>query len=91
MADLLVLPRFFDFIRTMGAGSRMNESETKKDVFKHVPVEKPPFGMADVKKAIPPHCFNRSLSTSFAIYASSFLFFISQTITSPSSLHPSHT
>ncbi|KAF5777624.1 putative fatty acid desaturase domain-containing protein [Helianthus annuus] len=57
--------RFFDFIRTMGAGGRMNESETKRDVFKHVPVEKPPFGIADVKKAIPPHCFNRSLSTSF--------------------------
>ncbi|MFS7993836.1 putative fatty acid desaturase [Helianthus anomalus] len=49
----------------MGAGGRMNESETKRDVFKHVPVEKPPFGIADVKKAIPPHCFNRSLSTSF--------------------------
>nr|AGC65502.1 FAD2-5 protein [Carthamus tinctorius] len=50
----------------MGAGGRMNDDATReRDVFKHVPVEKPSFGIADLKKAIPPHCFKRSLTTSF--------------------------
>uniref|UniRef100_A0A0D9XIZ6 Fatty acid desaturase domain-containing protein n=1 Tax=Leersia perrieri TaxID=77586 RepID=A0A0D9XIZ6_9ORYZ len=30
------------------------------------PVEKPPFTLADIKKAIPPHCFNRSVIKSFS-------------------------
>lgn len=28
--------------------------------------DKPPFTVGDLKRAIPPHCFKRSLSTSFA-------------------------
>ncbi|KAI3816945.1 hypothetical protein L1987_10730 [Smallanthus sonchifolius] len=42
----------------MGAGGRMNE---RKNVLERVPVEKPPFEISLIKKAIPPHCFNRSL------------------------------
>ncbi|KAI3730298.1 hypothetical protein L1987_61467 [Smallanthus sonchifolius] len=42
----------------MGAGGRMTE---RKNVLERVPVEKPPFEISLIKKAIPPHCFNRSL------------------------------
>nr|GFD28518.1 fatty acid desaturase, type 1 [Tanacetum cinerariifolium] len=52
----------------MGAGGQMNVSKTEKDVLKRVPVSKPPFGLADLKKAIPPHCFKRSLIRSFAAF-----------------------
>ncbi|XP_024992269.1 omega-6 fatty acid desaturase, endoplasmic reticulum-like [Cynara cardunculus var. scolymus] len=49
----------------MGTGGRMNDATTDKYVLKRVPTEKTPFELSDVKKAIPPHCFNRSLPTSF--------------------------
>nr|AGC65504.1 FAD2-7 protein [Carthamus tinctorius] len=50
----------------MGAGGRMKTEE--KDIMKHVPVAKPPFGISDLKKAIPPHCFKRSLIWSFGSF-----------------------
>ncbi|KAK9059913.1 hypothetical protein SSX86_020617 [Deinandra increscens subsp. villosa] len=48
----------------MGAGERMNEATTNKNVLKRVPNEKTPFEISDLKKAIPLHCFKRSLATS---------------------------
>ncbi|KAJ0725315.1 putative fatty acid desaturase domain-containing protein [Helianthus annuus] len=42
----------------------MNEATTDKDVLKRVPTAKTPFEISDLKKAIPPHCFKRSLATS---------------------------
>ncbi|KAL8257960.1 hypothetical protein R6Q59_030001 [Mikania micrantha] len=50
----------------MGAGGRMNDaiSSSKDEVLKRVPTEKTPFEISDLKKAIPPHCFKRSLATS---------------------------
>ncbi|GJS84232.1 plastid delta12-fatty acid acetylenase [Tanacetum coccineum] len=46
----------------MGAGGRMSDSseETTKDLLKRVPIE-PPFSLSDLKKAIPAHCFERSV------------------------------
>ncbi|KAK9048799.1 hypothetical protein SSX86_032235 [Deinandra increscens subsp. villosa] len=35
-----------------------------KNVLERVPIEKPPFQISDIKKAIPPHCFTRSLVSS---------------------------
>nr|Q6RS96.1 RecName: Full=Delta(9) fatty acid conjugase-like enzyme; AltName: Full=Fatty acid desaturase 2-2; Short=DsFAD2-2 [Dimorphotheca sinuata]AAS72901.1 delta9 fatty acid conjugase-like enzyme [Dimorphotheca sinuata] len=42
----------------------MGASEEMK-VLERVPVSKPPFEYNDLKKAVPPHCFTRSLSLSF--------------------------
>nr|GFA12004.1 omega-6 fatty acid desaturase [Tanacetum cinerariifolium] len=55
----------------MGAGGRSNpyEQEVKKSdvqAMKRAPTSKPPFTLADIKKAIPPHCFERSLIRSFS-------------------------
>nr|XP_043637083.1 delta(12)-fatty-acid desaturase FAD2-like [Erigeron canadensis] len=47
----------------MGAGG--NKNDVNDDVCKRVPIEKPPFEFSDIKKAIPPHCFERSLVRSF--------------------------
>nr|GEX20514.1 hypothetical protein [Tanacetum cinerariifolium] len=46
----------------MGAGGRIsNSSEHEvKDILKRVPVD-PPFSLIDLKKAIPAHCFERSV------------------------------
>ncbi|MCO5574268.1 hypothetical protein L7F22_028050 [Adiantum nelumboides] len=43
----------------MGAGGRM--SLTSKELGHRAPHEKPPFLVGQLKKAVPPHCFNRSL------------------------------
>merc|ERR1712034_204616 len=43
----------------MGAGE-------KKSPLKRVPYLKPPFTVGEIKKAIPPHCFKRSLLRSFS-------------------------
>ncbi|KAJ9549757.1 hypothetical protein OSB04_022300 [Centaurea solstitialis] len=51
----------------MGAGGQMNVV-MKKDIPKRVPVSKPPFGFSDLKKAVPPHCFKRSLIRSFGSF-----------------------
>ncbi|KAK4706449.1 hypothetical protein R3W88_033985 [Solanum pinnatisectum] len=58
----------------MGAGGRMSTpsegNKSQSDVLQRVPHSKPPFTMGDVKKAIPPHCFKRSVlhSFSFVLY-----------------------
>ncbi|KAI3801397.1 hypothetical protein L1987_29502 [Smallanthus sonchifolius] len=45
----------------MGAGCRMSDlTNDVKDVLKRVPVD-PPFSLSDLKKAIPAHCFKRSI------------------------------
>nr|XP_043636244.1 omega-6 fatty acid desaturase, endoplasmic reticulum-like [Erigeron canadensis] len=50
----------------MGAGGQMNNDKTdaKLDVIKRAPVTKPPFEISDLKKAIPPHCYERNLTRS---------------------------
>nr|AGC65506.1 FAD2-9 protein [Carthamus tinctorius] len=56
----------------MGAGGRSNprDLDVKKfdtvEGIKRAPTSKPPFTLADIKKAIPPHCFQRSLIRSFS-------------------------
>lgn len=51
----------------MGAGGRMSVSPSKES---HVPARaphsKPQFTLGDIKKAIPPHCFQRSIPRSFS-------------------------
>uniref|UniRef100_A0A7N1A648 Uncharacterized protein n=1 Tax=Kalanchoe fedtschenkoi TaxID=63787 RepID=A0A7N1A648_KALFE len=54
----------------MGAGGRMSVPPSPKkseaDVLKRVPHSKPPFTVGQIKKAIPPHCFQRSVLHSFS-------------------------
>ncbi|XP_049363770.1 delta(12)-fatty-acid desaturase FAD2-like [Solanum verrucosum] len=46
----------------MGGGGNMSApTEQKKNPLERVPSSKPPFTVGDIKKAIPPHCFHRSL------------------------------
>ncbi|RID80728.1 hypothetical protein BRARA_A03368 [Brassica rapa] len=49
----------------MGAGGRMQVSPPSSspgtNTLKRVPCETPPFTLGDLKKAIPPHCFKRSI------------------------------
>nr|AFN53646.1 omega-6 desaturase [Linum usitatissimum] len=42
---------------------------SNKTTTKRPPVSKPPFTLADIKRAVPPHCFKRSLVKSFAYLA----------------------
>ena len=74
-------------VEIMGAGGRMNVAagSDKPYAFKRVPVSKPPFELSDLKKAIPPHCFKRSLVRSFAalfrdIVIVSALYYLAATI-----------
>ncbi|XP_021721668.1 delta(12)-fatty-acid desaturase FAD2-like [Chenopodium quinoa] len=53
----------------MGAGGRSippTARKEKSDALNRVPYEKPPFTLGQIKKAIPPHCFQRSVLRSFA-------------------------
>ncbi|KAK9055454.1 hypothetical protein SSX86_026537 [Deinandra increscens subsp. villosa] len=55
----------------MGAGGRSNPPNLDvknhdSHVIKRAPTSKPPFTLADLKKAIPPHCFKRSTIRSFS-------------------------
>ncbi|XP_022756284.1 delta(12)-fatty-acid desaturase FAD2-like [Durio zibethinus] len=54
----------------MGASGRMpvpsNNNEEKESPLHRVPYEKPPFTLSQIKKAVPPHCFQRSLLRSFS-------------------------
>ncbi|KAF2307779.1 hypothetical protein GH714_031651 [Hevea brasiliensis] len=54
----------------MGAGGRMSVPPSPKklesEILKRVPYSKPPFTLGQVKKAIPPHCFERSVLRSFS-------------------------
>ncbi|KAH7842032.1 hypothetical protein Vadar_000677 [Vaccinium darrowii] len=73
----------------MGAGGRMSDTpkSTEKletNVLRRVPHLKPPFTLSEVKKAIPPHCFNRSglRSFSYLIYdllISSLFYYVATT------------
>ncbi|KAF4370706.1 hypothetical protein F8388_025085 [Cannabis sativa] len=54
----------------MGAGGRMNvppgSKKSEAESLKRVPHTKPPFTLGEIKKAIPPHCFQRSVVRSFS-------------------------
>ena len=54
----------------MGAGGRTSvppaNRKPEADYAKRVPYEKPPFSLSQIKKAIPPHCFQRSVIRSFS-------------------------
>ncbi|KAI3923970.1 hypothetical protein MKW92_019752 [Papaver armeniacum] len=53
----------------MGAGGNMSAPSTKKgdqSVLRRAPHSKPPFTLSQIKKAIPPHCFQRSVLRSFS-------------------------
>ncbi|KAK4772895.1 hypothetical protein SAY87_027914 [Trapa incisa] len=60
---------FVSYLETMGAGGRMSVSPSKKaklEALQRVPYSKPPFTLGQIKKAIPPHCFQRSVPRSFS-------------------------
>ncbi|CAL5346458.1 unnamed protein product [Camellia sinensis] len=54
----------------MGAGGRMSVppegKKSDRDVIRRVPYSKPPFTVGEIKKAISPHCFRRSVLHSFS-------------------------
>ncbi|KAJ9548186.1 hypothetical protein OSB04_020729 [Centaurea solstitialis] len=56
----------------MGSGGRATERSkySESEVVKRAPSSTPPFTLGDIKRVIPPHCFERSL-----IRSSSYLFF----------------
>lgn len=69
----------------MGAGGRMSVppkgKKSESDLLQRVPYSKPPFTVGEIKKAIPPHCFKRSVlrSFSYVVYdlaIASFLYYI---------------
>ncbi|XVE61362.1 hypothetical protein DITRI_Ditri06bG0033500 [Diplodiscus trichospermus] len=55
---------------TMAAGGRMSvppsQRKSEFDSLKRVPYSKPPFTLSQIKNAIPPHCFQRSVLRSFS-------------------------
>ncbi|XP_010257471.1 PREDICTED: delta(12)-fatty-acid desaturase FAD2 [Nelumbo nucifera] len=56
----------------MGAGGRISVPATKKqehDVLHRAPHSTPPFTLSQIKKAIPSHCFQRSVVRSFSYVA----------------------
>ncbi|KAK3000337.1 hypothetical protein RJ639_037195 [Escallonia herrerae] len=72
----------------MGAGGNMSVppkgKKSKSDVLQRVPYSKPPFTLGEVKQAIPPHCFKRSVlhSFSYVLYdlaISSIIYYIATT------------
>ncbi|XP_055802586.1 delta(12)-fatty-acid desaturase FAD2-like [Solanum dulcamara] len=58
----------------MGAGGRMSTpyegNKSQSDILQRVPHSKPPFTVGEIKEAIPPHCFKRSVlhSLSYVFY-----------------------
>ncbi|KAI7744818.1 hypothetical protein M8C21_020958 [Ambrosia artemisiifolia] len=81
----------------MGAGGRSypHDLDVKKsdtEVIKRAPTSKPPFTLADLKKAIPPHCFQRSMIRSFSYLAAdltaAFVFYYLATTYIPYLPHP---
>nr|ACQ42234.1 bifunctional oleate 12-hydroxylase:desaturase [Physaria fendleri] len=54
----------------MGAGGRImvtpSSKKSETEALKRGPCEKPPFTVKDLKKAIPQHCFKRSIPRSFS-------------------------
>ncbi|XP_076892986.1 delta(12)-fatty-acid desaturase FAD2-like [Bidens hawaiensis] len=75
----------------MGAGGRWNPSDPEV-VFERAPTSKPEFTLGDIKKAIPPHCFERPLIKSFsylgADVAAVALFYYVATTFIPQLPHP---
>jgi len=70
-AEKLTLIGFlFSGRETMGAGGRMSPpyspGKVESHVLKRAPDSKPPFTLGQLKKAIPPHCFRRSVLRSFS-------------------------
>ncbi|GMI65747.1 fatty acid desaturase 2 [Hibiscus trionum] len=61
----------------MGAGGRMSvppsQRKSESGSLKRVPISKPPFTLGEIKKAIPPHCFQRSLFRSFSYLIYDFI------------------
>ncbi|KAL7609061.1 hypothetical protein Lser_V15G14284 [Lactuca serriola] len=60
-----------------------NDLDTKYSI-KRAPTSKPPFSLSDIKKAIPPHCFQISLIRSFSylvfdLIISSILYYLATT------------
>jgi len=45
---------------------RLKKTVTQKSKYDRVPTEKPTFTVGDIRRAIPAHCFERSLVTSFS-------------------------
>lgn len=69
----------------MDAGVIHHQSNNKQLHNLRVPTEKPPFTLGEIKKAIPPHCFNRSAVRSFSyilrdLLLSSILLYLSLTL-----------
>lgn len=65
----------------MGAGGRVTAQKAdavgKENPIQRVPYSKPPFTLGDIKKAIPPHCFERSLVRSFSyVFYDLFIIYI---------------
>lgn len=50
-----------------------SSKKSETDTTKRVPCEKPPFSVGDLKKAIPPHCFKRSIPRSFSYLISDII------------------
>ncbi|XP_047329110.1 delta(12)-fatty-acid desaturase FAD2-like [Impatiens glandulifera] len=68
----------------MGAGGRMSDPPSNQkpqgNALGRVPCSKPPFTLGEIKKSIPPHCFQRSVITSFSyvvydLLIASFLYY----------------
>ncbi|KAH9740895.1 Delta(12)-fatty-acid desaturase [Citrus sinensis] len=75
----------------MGAGGPSLQREKKESLIQPAPHTKPPFTLSQIKKAIPPHCFKRSLlrSFSYVVYDLSFSFLFYYTATNYFHLLPS--
>ncbi|KAH7842221.1 hypothetical protein Vadar_002798 [Vaccinium darrowii] len=73
----------------MGAGGRTSippksTEKAETSVLLRVPHSKPPFTLSEIKKAIPPHCFNRSVLRSFSylisdLVISTLLYYVATT------------
>ncbi|GFZ20750.1 fatty acid desaturase 2 [Actinidia rufa] len=80
----------------MGAGGRMSVPATKheqqKNALHRSPHSKPPFTLGEIKQAIPPRCFKRSLlrSFSYVIYDFCLVFLFYYIATSYIQLLPLH-
>jgi len=49
----------------MAGGGSVTKFEVQQNTLSRVPNTKPPFTVGQLKKAIPPHCFEHSLLSSF--------------------------
>ncbi|CAL0316452.1 unnamed protein product [Lupinus luteus] len=63
---------------TMGSGGGATATTPKHKPLSRVPHTKPPFTLSQLKKAIPQHCFERSLISSFSyvLYDLTLIFFL---------------